>query len=244
MKYYIKAVLKKFGYRLSKGDNFSGPASTDVIMDIFDAEDGITIFDVGAHHGESAKKYKLLFKNSKIYSFEPYKKSFDLIKNLNLTNFKPFNIGFSDKKDVKKFFSNKGSPTNSLLALSPQAKETWGGNDALCETEILECYFTTLDEFFNENMIESVDFLKLDVQSAEFMVLKGAHKALTEKRIHVIQLEVIIGDTYVGQKSLAYYFSLFEEYDYKLVNMSDFHFNNGELIQLDLFFKSKKFKKH
>ena len=59
---------------------------------------------MGAHHGESAKKYGLLFKNSEIYSFEPYKKSFDIINNLNLNNLKLFNIGFSDKKTVENFF--------------------------------------------------------------------------------------------------------------------------------------------
>tara|TARA_B100001057_G_scaffold417676_1_gene436541 strand:+ start:372 stop:749 length:378 start_codon:yes stop_codon:yes gene_type:complete len=125
------------------------------------------------------------------------------------------------------------------LSLSLSAKETWGGYEGLSQVERVDCEFTTLDDFCDENSVEFIDFLKIDVQGAEFRVLKGAHRALSEKRIGVVQLEVILGDTYKGQKTPGFYIRLLEDYDYKLAYVSDLSFVNGELVQFDLFFKLK-----
>lgn len=239
MKTLIKAVFKKLGYKISKIEASDIALSKHIVKNLFSPENYITIFDVGAHIGQSATYYKSTYKNSKIYSFEPFPNSFEHLKTLNLTNFKPFNLGFSDKKGLESFCCNKGSPTNSLLSLSKNAKETWGGIEGLSEVEKFDCEFTTLDDFCDENKVEFIDFLKIDVQGAEFKVLKGAHRALNGKRIGVIQLEVILGDTYTGQKTPGYYMGLLENYDYKLVSVADLSFVSGELVQFDLFFKLK-----
>ena len=232
--------MAMFGYQLRKIDMFPSPLSISVLISLFGKDEKIIIFDVGAHRGESAKKYKDFFKNSEIFSFEPFVESFDVLKRLNITKFKPFNIGLSDKKKSENFTINKGSETNSLLRISENAKYVWGNNYRLTQIDIRKAKFNTLDEFRKENFVNYIDFLKLDVQGAEFKVLKGAHKSLMEKKIRVIQLEVIIGKTYIGQKSLAYYINLLEGYGYKLIVLSDSTFVNGELVQTDLFFKSGK----
>lgn len=239
MKTLIKAFFEKLGYTIGKIEKRDGTSSQHIVKKLFSAESDITVFDVGAHTGQSATYYKSTYENSNIYSFEPFPNSFELLKTLNLTNFKPFNLGLSDTKGLESFCSNKGSPTNSLLSLSQSAKETWGGIEGLSEVGKFDCEFTTLDDFCDENKVEFIDFLKIDVQGAEFKVLKGAHRALNGKRIGVIQLEVILGDTYTGQKTPGYYMGLLEGYDYKLAYVSDLSFINGELVQFDLFFKSK-----
>ena len=192
----IKAVLEKIGINIRNIKDRDCTSSQHIIKNLFSADGVITIFDVGAHIGQSATYYKSTFKNSYIYSFEPFQNSFEILKRLNLTDFKPYNLGLSDKKGVESFCSNKGSPTNSLLSLSLSAKETWAGNEGLSQVERVDCEFTTLDDFCDENNVEYIDFMKIDVQGAEFRVLKGAHRALNEKRIGVIQLEVILGNTY------------------------------------------------
>ena len=240
MKTLIQKFLAKFGYQLRKIDMFPSPSSISVLVSLFGKDEKIIIFDVGAHRGESAKKYKIFFKNAEIFSFEPFDQSFNVLKRLNITKFKPFNIGLSDKKSLENFSINKASETNSLLRLSGNAKHVWGNNFGLSQIDIKQFNFNTLDEFCKENFVNYIDFLKLDVQGAEFKVLKGAHKSLMEKKIKVIQLEVIISKTYVGQKSLAYYINLLEGYGYKLIVLSDCTFVNGELVQTDLFFKSVK----
>ena len=88
----------------------------------------------------------------------------------------------------------------------------------------------------NEEDITKVDFMKIDVQGAEYLVLDGAKEALLKKKIKVIQLEVIFGDTYVGQKSIGFYINLLESYGYKFKNFSDNIVIKGNLLQSDLFF--------
>ena len=78
--------------------------------------------------------------------------------------------------------------------------------------------------------------MKIDVQGAEYLVLDGAKDLLSNKNIKVIQLEVILGDTYKGQKTIGYYINLLESYEYKLKTFSDFVIKNGSLIQTDLIF--------
>lgn len=48
----------------------------------------------------------------------------------------------------------------------------------------------TLDFFCSKNGIETIDFLKMDIQGYEFQVLKGAKKMLQNGKIHRIQFEL------------------------------------------------------
>ena len=95
--------------------------------------------------------------------------------------------------------------------------------------------------FVLKNQIKNIDFCKIDVQGAEFKVLRGARRLLLNKIIKVIQIEVIIGNTYKTQKTLSYYLKLFENYGYKLKMISDFNIVNDNLVQVDIFFTKKNF---
>ena len=64
-------------------------------------------------------------------------------------------------------------------------------SNGISEEEV-EC--TTIDTLFEEFGLESIDYLKVDTEGAELMILKGAEKNLKDKRIQCIQLEY--GDTY------------------------------------------------
>ena len=46
-----------------------------------------------------------------------------------------------------------------------------------------------LDSFCEQQMIDEVDFLKIDVEGGELEVLRGASNLLEEKKIKVIQFE-------------------------------------------------------
>ena len=43
-----------------------------LLLRLFSPDSQIIIFDVGAHRGQSAKRFRKLFKNAKIFSFEPF----------------------------------------------------------------------------------------------------------------------------------------------------------------------------
>ena len=68
-----------------------------------------------------------------------------------------------------------------------------------------------MDSFVAANKISRIDFLKIDVQGAEHKVLSGAIETLSQKIPKLIQLEIILGDTYEGQKSIGYYTDFFSK---------------------------------
>ena len=91
--------------------------------------------------------------------------------------------------------------------------------------------------FCQENKIDFVDFMKIDVQGAEYLVLEGAKNILKNKKVKYLQMEFIFGDTYKNQKSFSYYIKLFEDYGYKLKIFCDHTTSEHNLIQTDLFFE-------
>lgn len=97
---------------------------------------------------------------------------------------------------------------------------------------------TTLDKYCADNNIERIDLLKIDVEGAEHLVLKGSTRMLSEKRIRVIQFEYgyssgdnhyLIRDFYDLLKSYGYVLGplkyngvWFMDFDYGMNN-----FNSG-----------------
>ena len=59
--------------------------------------------------------------------------------------------------------------------------------DSLDNTEIILSSFNTIDNFLNEEKISYIDFMKIDVQGAEYLVLDGAKESLLKKKIKVIK---------------------------------------------------------
>ena len=232
MKSLLKKIIKKFGFQISRIQAKKTPLDflkTNLIPEI--------IFDVGAHQGETALIYHGLFPKSKIYSFEPFNESFNILNDIaqNRPRIIPINLGLSNKKGTLDFNVNQGSPTNSIFKFSNQASQTWG--ISLQNKSLTKIKFTTLDEFCLKNKIEKIDLLKVDVQGAEYLVLMGSEDFIKKKLIKSILIEIIIGDTYENQKSIGYYLNYMEKYDYKLVGFYDLTYNSeNKLIQLDALF--------
>ena len=80
----------------------------DKLLKFFFKSRNITIVDVGANKGQSIMRYKKIFPESKIFSFEPDPKIF---KELNMNvkkyrNINLYNFALGDKNSIKKFYFN------------------------------------------------------------------------------------------------------------------------------------------
>jgi FkbM family methyltransferase len=130
---------------------------------------GGTVFDVGANIGiwtiGAARRA------GKVHAFEPLESNFvRLESNVELnraSNIVARNLAVSDRAGTLQFFPSPN--TNSGVGLL--APKTW--NVPTCEVEA-----TTLDDYCEHNEIRSVDVLKIDVEGAELLVLKGATRLL------------------------------------------------------------------
>ncbi|MBK9284223.1 MAG: FkbM family methyltransferase [Sphingobacteriaceae bacterium] len=128
---------------------------------------GDTIFDVGANIGWYSNHLAKKLPTSKIYAFEPIPETHARVKNniaLNQSNNVTLNnFAFSDKIQTLTFYY---SPT--ITGASSSANITENEN-----MQKLECKANTIDNFVQENKIDKIDFIKCDVEGAEFMVYQG-----------------------------------------------------------------------
>lgn len=239
VKRLVRACFSLFGYRISRTSAFYSASAFDVFTTLFDLRSEPVIFDVGAHVGQSAKIYKKLTPGAKIYSFEPFPESYAILKTLNFDNFFPQPFGLADITGTRQFLVNTETATNSILPFRENASDKWGGRNDLSSKEEIVCRFSTIDEFMANERIERVDFLKIDVQGAEYKVLAGANSALRSKKIRFIQFEVLTVDVYEDQQSVSSYFDLLEGFDYELVMVTDIKLVKGTVKQFDLIYKCR-----
>lgn len=241
MKHIINKVAKSLGYQISR-------VSCDTINPFSEMKrlcshiERPVIFDIGAHHGQTAQLFRELFPKAEICSFEPFQESFNrlqLVTN-NDPNIKVFNFGLSDRNGMLKFQSNPSSATNSLLPTDSNGPETWG--KGLLETKrIVEAEFKTLDTVLIEEQIPKVDILKLDVQGAEHLVLKGADSAFAGGSVDLIYSEIITQPTYEGQKRLDEAIGAFYDCGFDLHNIFNLSLTkDGILRQMDVIFTRRK----
>jgi FkbM family methyltransferase len=232
VKKIIKRLIHLLGYDLVKYSH----SKNGFLINWFRNRSGLLIFDVGAHYGESALNYMDLFHDVVVYSFEPSLNAFQELSKIKKTNLKSFNLGLSNIEGEDNFHFNESDATNSLLKLSKNAAQNWD-LPTLKSVGQENLKFTTLDRFLELNNLKKIDFLKLDVQGAEFMVLNGALETLRLKRIELIQIEYINIETYENVKSLDYYLDFLKQFDYKLISIFEISYSlEGKLLQFDMFF--------
>ena len=237
-------MFANFGFKISKISTKSVIHSntTDAFKIqkhlIKDSNKELIIFDIGAHVGGIALKYNELFLKSKIFCFEPFLESFLELEQKTYTfkNIIAFNKGLSDREGFSKFYSNCSAPTNSLLKAHASSELIWG-KGLLDNLGTVDIELTTIDNFVLEYHIEMIDILKMDVQGAEFKVLKGAKKTFEKGIIKMIYTEIIMLPTYEGQMPFEETIKLIRSFGFELFNFYNHSLTNeGQLRQVDAIF--------
>ncbi len=209
----IKRLINYFGYELRGIKPILSHNNYDaihkfIVNKILELEDPI-IFDVGANDGESIKRFRKIFPNLKIYSFEPDDKIFERLKKKysNIKNIYLNNFGLSNKDGTQKFYSYSYDKMSSLIPLEVDSKlyksrKIAKNSDKDFETEkMVQLY--KLDSFANEKNISRINVLKIDVQGCEPEVIEGAYDYIKKNKIDIIELEIILGFGY--SKSISFY---------------------------------------
>ena len=176
-KYITLIILKIFDYYHNKKIvNFLKKKITHINI----------LFDIGAHKGESISFFINNFKVNYIYSFEPSlnnynelkKNIFKYNKRFKKINFKIYNYGFGEKKTdltLNQTIESSSSTFNKINIDSKYYNKKilyLKANKGSFFKETLS-KLDTLDNFFLENKISSVDLIKLDTEGYEYFILKG-----------------------------------------------------------------------
>lgn len=149
---------------------------------------GIVFFDVGANLGawtlaarEEAERLNVADRLD-VHVFEPVQATFDELSrrlSAHVSRLTLVRAAVSDAVGTADMFiTAPGAGTNTLVANS-------GVNAASVE----RVQTTTVDEYCRANAIDRIDYLKVDAEGHDWLVLSGAKQMLAKGRIRVAQFE-------------------------------------------------------
>lgn len=246
IKKIIKEVFEKFGFEVRNKSYYEARNAFNTqrsVINLINPDDQINIFDVGAFDGRSSIQYNKLFPMARIFSFEPFNESYDLLLAgvKKFTNIKTFNLGLYEISGKLDLNCNNLPSTNSILVSNEMISEIDIATKTINKQTI---EVTTLDQFTKLNEIDRIDILKLDVQGTELSVLKGSTELLTNQKIRVIYLETEFVEIYKNQPLFSDVFDFLSKYNYKFINFYNFHFDsNNKLLWSDAIFLSEEVEK-
>jgi FkbM family methyltransferase len=155
-----------------------------------DSKDPIVIVEVGASDGRYTRTLQALYPHANIYCIEANSAYRGTLTNLGVD---VTCAAVADTDGEIQFFHNTSPDTSSVLraaAVDPTI-------DPCTRLDRVESVPSiTLDSFAGEKGLKNIDFLKMDIQGAELLALKGASELLAGKRIAVIQAEISFAPIY------------------------------------------------
>ena len=239
MKKFLQFLVSLFGYNIIKSSNFYKINRTldQAIKSIIKKKNPI-IFDVGAHEGESIDRFKNLFQNPIIHSFEPQSKIFEKLmnkkkndKDLVLNNF-----ALGSKEGNQEIFVNSNTAASSYLNIDNKDKFF----KSLKTIQKEQTRIDTFDNYFNKIKVNYIDLVKIDVQGLEEEVLKGAHKSLN--KVLLIEIEIIFVNLYEKHSSFYQIENILKNYNFELYSLSSISLNkqNDRIRNLDALYYNTK----
>jgi FkbM family methyltransferase len=157
----------------------------------FVMDDKPVILDIGGQIGQSVQRYARLFPGATIHSFEPFPETYSrlLRRAAKYPGAQAHQIALADTPGSRPLHvSPQFSGTNSLLQRPSSGRRYYPRDAELIDVAHVDV--TTVDNFCTERGIETIDLMKIDVQGAELLVLKGARGLLEREAISAIICEV------------------------------------------------------
>jgi FkbM family methyltransferase len=162
--------------RIGKGDFL--PGHEDHILARFAPKEGDTVIDIGAHIGRyTITSSKQVGDSGQVVAIEADPGNFQLLKRniaLNgLRNVLPLNYAvFSTRTRMKLYEQSASAKYNSVMLTRAAKTKNYVEVDA-----------DTLDSILQLNEVNKVNWIKIDVEGAEFEVLKGSAKTLSQENL-------------------------------------------------------------
>ena len=229
-KYFLLDLLK---IRYSRA---SAPVE---VLDWLPKHQAITFFDIGASIGKFSISICGEYQIKKGVLIEPVSKLIPILEKSfsDKETFHIINAAISDTISESDFYYNEDADfVSSLLRIDNKgdAFASLNFNDpVLTKTKTL-----TLDSIVKKLQVSDIDLIKIDVQGAEHLVLKGAIETLKITRL--VYTEFSFRPLYEKSSTFFDLYKIFYENNFILAAMSQGYSSpNGELLQGDALFINK-----
>jgi FkbM family methyltransferase len=172
-------------------------------------KDNPIILEIGTNDGEDSEDFVNTFKDIQLYCFEPDPRAIQRFKNRmsKYSNYKLYEMAISNNNGEIDFHlsggNNPGMPWYGDWDKSSSIKKPklhllqhrWCNFNNIIKVETKR-----LDDWFNEEKLESIDFIWVDVQGAEKELIEGAKETL--KKTRYLYTEFDDSELYEGQPNL------------------------------------------
>jgi FkbM family methyltransferase len=144
---------------------------------------GQTFVDAGANHGYfSVLAARLVGPAGRVFAFEPNPGVFEqlsqhVIRN-GLTNVTTARLALADKEGSLELFVSACAQNSGLSSITPLSGAFASGS--LDREKRLQVRATTFDRWREEHGLDRIDVMKIDVEGAELLVLRGMARTLVE----------------------------------------------------------------
>jgi FkbM family methyltransferase len=140
---------------------------------------GKVFVDAGANFGiYTAIASRLVGDSGVVLAFEPATETYPIldrnVKINQLKNVKTFQAAVSDREGVTRFYHNNDAPNSYSLGAASD------------KTKFEEIQTVTLEKVFEQEKIERFDLMKIDVEGAEELVLRGAKSSIEQMQPEII----------------------------------------------------------
>lgn len=182
-----------------------------------------TVIDVGANVGFFSKLVREIFPNCRVYSFEPIPETYHCLRSnfINDGNVAVFKTAISDQT---------GTTTMTYDSQNSAVSRIDSNGSVVIQT-------ITLDDFIIKQGISLIDILKIDTETFEAHVLRGAHDALVKTRYLFIEITIQNNSNYTFSSLVAQLYS--PSYNFQLIGFRNYgDRSEGEMPIMDALFRN------
>lgn len=206
------------------------------VVRFFKASEPIIFVDVGASAGDVAKSLELHYGVRRGILIEPQPgRCRELKQRFQEPHFSVHQCAISDEESICKMEVLNWDYSSSILPLRRDTPYTSAAVD-FGVRETIDCRLTTLDTLMAEaQWKDKVDLLKIDVQGAELLTLRGAESTLP--RVRFLLTEVSFAPHYEGACVFAQVYNFLTERGFRLFSLHEgFRGQDDELLECDALF--------
>ena len=194
-------------------------------------EMGNIVVDVGANIGlHTLNMAKIVGNTGQVFAFEPDPSNFEILKkNVKINNYKNIILeqkAVGDKHGRTTLYQSDHPGKHRIFPQTEQAKSQ------------VQVELTNLDNYFDSDMIDKINFIKIDVEGLEFSVLKGMKNILKNSKKIKILFEFMPENTMEAGFTPIELLNYLTSNDFKLYCMDDktkkllYVSNNEEIVKL------------